>query len=150
MVGRLQDQFGRGAVAIGIARIAREVLLIVAKGTHGLLLLVDVIVLAAVDLAVLVGGAWHRRGSSRRHSRRGNELLGEDERVRADAKRLKVLATISQDMRSVTVLIGSLPRADAWLLVLHAFLNCSCFPLLVLDDGLVDRYHLLLRWKTSA
>lgn len=137
-------------MAIGVARIAREVLLVVAKSTDRLLFLVDVVVLAA-DLAVLVGGAWHGRGSSCRHSRSRDELLRKDEGVRtAGAKRLNMLATLSEDLCSVTVLIGRLPRANALLLVLHAFLNCSRFPLGIFDDGLVDRCHLLLRRKTSA
>ena len=44
-------------MAVGVGRIAREVLLVVAKSAHGLLFLVDVIVLTTVDLAVLVCGA---------------------------------------------------------------------------------------------
>ena len=137
-------------MAVGVGRIAREVLLVVAKCAHGLLFLVDVIVLTTVDLAVLVCGAWHGRSSSCRHSRRGDEMLGKHEGVRTNAKGLEVLATISQDMRSVTVLVGILTGADALLLVLHAFLDCSRFPLSVFDNGLVDWSHLLLRRETSA
>ena len=148
---RFQDELGRATVAIGVAGVAREVRLVVAEGTDGLLLLVDMIELATVDLAVLVGGAWHGRGGSCGHGRRADKLLRKDERVRAaGTKRLEVLATVGQDVRSVTTWVGGLPSAYAVLLVLHAFLDCSRLSLSVFDDSLVDGRHLLLRWKTSS
>ena len=138
-------------MAIGVARVAGEVLLVVTEGTDRLLLLVGMIELTTVDLAVLAGGAWHGLGGSCGHGRRGDEMLRKDERVRtADTKRLEVLATVGQNMRSVTTWVGRLPRAYALLLVLHAFLNCSRLSLPVFDDGLVDGCHLLLWGKTPS
>ena len=147
---RLQDEFGRAAVAIGVARVAREVLLVVTEGTDRLLLLADMIELAAVDLAVLDGGAWHGRGGSCGHGRRADEMLRKNEGVRTGTKRLDVLAAISQHGRSVTGWVGRLSRAYALLLVLHAFLDCSSLSLPVFDDGLVDGCHLLLWRKTPS
>ena len=126
------------------------VLLVVPKCAHRRLLLADRIVLTAVDLAVLVGGAWHGGSRARCHVWSGDELLGKNEGVRADTKRLEVLAGISHYMSSMARLMAGLPRNNALLLVLHAFLDCSRLSLPIFDDCLVDGCHFWLRRQTSS
>ena len=136
-------------MAVGVARVAGEVLLVVAKRADGLLLLGCMTVLAAADLTVLVCCAWQGRDSSRGHVRSGDKVLRKDEGVRTDTQWLEVLAAVGHDIHSVPILGVGLPRNHALLLVLHAFLDCSRLAAWVLDDGLVDGCHLLLRRETS-